>query len=152
MRRRAQGTQVSSPHKRQGHPSLPSTQGHRDPALGLVQSRWPGHVHRLNELAEAKLHPANTKQFRAFWEVTQRRCGNEFSCWSLTIQVFAVVSPRDRRYLPGCAGREETLGSLRMWAFACQKTALSLFSPLLGVSEQVGRWNVKALISCSGKD
>lgn len=55
-------------------------------------------VHRINELAEAeaKLHLANTKQFGACWEITQRKRGNEFSWGSRIIQVFSVIAPRDR--------------------------------------------------------
>lgn len=71
-----------SPHRRQEHPRPAWPPGSPQAASGLVQSVCARHVHRINELAEVKLHRADTKPFGAFWEITQRKCGNEFSCGS----------------------------------------------------------------------
>lgn len=101
-----------SPHRRQEHPRPAWPPESPQAAPGLVQSVCARHVRRINELAEAKLHPADTKPFGAFWEITQRQCGNEFSCGSRIIPVFTVIAPRDYSYLPGCTGHQAT----RSWA------------------------------------
>lgn len=63
---------------------------------------------------QQELSILQTQAFRAFWEITQRKChGNEFSCWPLTIQVSSVISPRDCWYLPGCTGQQAIRAVLR---------------------------------------